>query len=125
MKYLLAFIILLPLFASAQRLTKADSESYRQIIKWALTDKTNYGFLINNAITDKETAVAVAEPILFSVYGKDQIIGERPYSVALIDGYWILGGTLPQPPGELVMGGTFLIVLSAKNGRVIRLIHTK
>ena len=121
MKYLFTCIILLPFFALAQQLTKADSQSYREIIKWALTDKTNYRFQINKAIADKETAVSVAEPILFSIYGKDQIIGEKPYNVALIDGFWILTGTLPDG----YVGGTFLIIFSAKDGRVIKLTHGK
>ena len=111
----------MPLFASSQRLTKADSQFYRQIIKRALTDKTNYHTLVNKVIPDKKTAISVAEPILFNGYGKDQIIAEKPYNVALIDGYWILSGTLPDG----YVGGTFLIILSAKNGKVIKVTQGK
>ncbi len=107
MKYLFICLILLPVFSLAQQITKADSEADRQIIKDALTRKSNKHILVDNVIPDKETAVAVAEGILFRVYGKDHIVGERPYSVNLIDGYWILCGTLPQSPGELVMGEHF------------------
>ena len=111
----------MPLFTSAQQFTKADSQFYRQIIKRALTDKTNYHTAVNKVLPDKKTAISVAEPILFNGYGKDQIIAEKPYNVALIDGYWIMSGTLPDG----YVGGTFLIVLSEKNGRVIKMTHGK
>jgi len=121
MKYLLICLILLPLFSIAQQLTKAELAETRAMIKSALTDKTHRQILVDRVIGDKATAIAVAEPILFKIYGKNQILGEKPYSVSLVDGYWILGGTLPKG----YKGGTFLIIFSAKDGQVIKLIHTK
>ena len=47
-------------------------------------------------ITDKETAIAMAEPLLFKIYGKEKIESERPYEIYLIDGYWYISGTLPK-----------------------------
>jgi len=126
MKYLLICLILLPLFSIAQQLTKAELAGVRAMVKSALTDKSQKQVLVDTVIKDGETAVAVAEPILFKTYGKDHILGEKPYHVNLVDGYWILSGSLPKPgPGEYVVGGTFLIIFSAKDGRVIKLIHTK
>jgi NTF2 fold immunity protein len=72
-------------------------------------------------ITDNETAIAVAEPILFKIYGKDNIISERPYEIYLLDGYWFISGTLPNG----FKGGTFEIIMNSKNGQVIKLIHEK
>jgi len=126
MKYLLICLLLLPLFSSAQQLTKTELQEERQIIKDALNDKTYKQVLVDKVIPDRETAISVAEPILFKVYGKDHIVGEKPYNVHLIDGYWLISGTLPAAlPDEDVVGGTFLIIFSSKDGRVIKLMHGK
>ncbi len=85
------------------------------VINWK--EKPFYDTLIS----DKETAIGVAEAILFNFYGKENIIAERPYEIYLIAGYWYIGGTLP----ENSKGGTFEIIFSAENGRVIKLIHGK
>lgn len=72
-------------------------------------------------ISDSITAVQVAEPILFKVYGKANITNEQPYETYLINHYWVIIGTLPK--GWL--GGTFLLVLDAQDGRIIKLTHGK
>jgi hypothetical protein len=69
----------------------------------------------------KAVAIAVTEPLLFSIYGKENIIRQRPYEVYLINGFWYLSGTLPQD----MDGGTFELVVEAKNGRVVELTHGK
>lgn len=69
----------------------------------------------------KEVAVAVAEPILFNIYGKQHIIRERPYEAYRINGYWYISGTLPAG----YEGGTFEIIMEANNGRVVHLTHDK
>ncbi|MGI4865743.1 MAG: NTF2 fold immunity protein [Janthinobacterium lividum] len=69
----------------------------------------------------KEVAVAVAEPVLFNIFGKQQIVQERPYEAYLINGYWYISGTLPKE----YEGGTFEIIMEANNGRVVHLIHDK
>ena len=66
-------------------------------------------------------AIAVAEPILFSIYGRENIIRERPYRAQLLKGCWHLSGTLP----EAAVGGTFYLVIEASNCRVHALFHTK
>ena len=72
-------------------------------------------------ITTEALAIAVAEPILFSIYGPENIKQQRPYRVHLVDGCWQLSGTLP----EATVGGTFYIVIEASNCRVLTLFHTK
>jgi hypothetical protein len=121
MKYFLTCLILLPLFSCGQQLSDSEIKTDRDIIKNALNDKTGKSVCVEKVVPDKATAVAIAEPILFNVYGKDQILHERPYVVNFVDGYWVLSGSLPKG----WWGGTFLIVVSAKDGRVIRLIHYK
>ena len=94
---------------------KAREAIATAVINWK--DKPFYDTLIS----DKETATSVAEAILFKFYGKENIIAERPYEIYLIAGYWYIRGTLPDNR----MGGTFEIIFSSQNGRVIRLTHGK
>lgn len=72
-------------------------------------------------ISNKGVAIGIVEPILFSVYGKENIIKQRPYEAYLINGFWYIGGTLPK--GE--EGGTFEIVVEATNSRIVSLAHGK
>lgn len=83
--------------------------------------KRNRKPFYDTLITDKETAIAMVEPLLFKIYGKEEIESERPYEIYLIDGYWYISGTLPTG----YLGGTFIIILNSINGEVIRLIHEK
>jgi len=115
MKMFSILIFFSPLFSFGQ------DRNFHQTIKDAIANKSGHEVCVENVLPDKETALAVAEQILFKVYGKDQILGERPYHAKLIDDYWVLSGTLPKN----MLGGTFLIILSAKDGRVIKLIHYK
>jgi hypothetical protein len=121
MKYLFICFFLLPLVSFAQKDNGAESKTFIDYIRNASKDKTHKYILVNKIIPDKETAVAVAEPILFKIYGKEQIVGEKPYQVVLVEGYWVVSGTLPK--GWL--GGVFSIALSAETGKVIILTHGK
>ncbi len=76
-------------------------------------------FLPEKAIPDAETAINIAENVLFKNYGKDNIIKQRPYKIALHENYWIINGTLP----EYSIGGTFLIIINSKDGQIIKLTH--
>jgi hypothetical protein len=79
-------------------------------------------FTWDTLIKTPATAIAIAEPILFDVFGKEQILKEKPYEVYLMEGYWYISGTLPNSYNE---GGAFEIIFSAKDGRIIRLTHYK
>ncbi len=70
-------------------------------------------------ITTNETAIKIAEAILFEVYGKEKILGERPYGVHKIDGYWVISGSVPK----FYDGGGFEIILDARDARVMSIVH--
>ena len=72
-------------------------------------------------IKDSVTLISYAEPILFKTYGKEQILGEKPYIISLKHGIWIMDGTLPKG----YKGGIFHIEIRAKDRKVIKLIHYK
>ncbi len=92
----------------------------REQLHEALTGKGQV-FTWKTLIKNKSTAISIAEPLLFDVFGKEQIISEKPYEVYLIDGYWYISGTIPKGSS----GGGFEIILSAKNAEIIRLTHYK
>lgn len=115
MKHILKLLFFIPLLSFGQNIER------RKIIKDALDDKTGKQILVDKVIPDEATAIAVAEPILFKIYGRDQIIGEKPYTISSVDGYWMLSGSLAKG----YLGGVFFIILSAKDGRVIKLTHGK
>jgi hypothetical protein len=92
-----------------------------QELQNALTDTTEKQILVDTVVTDKETATEIAEKITFKIYGKENIVAQRPYEVHFIKGYWILNGTLPKG----MLGGTFLVIIKAKDGQVIKLTHGK
>jgi len=72
-------------------------------------------------IQNKEIAIAVAEVILDSIYGKKTIDREKPL-VATLDGeVWTVHGSLPKG----VLGGTATIRISKKSGEIISVVHYK
>lgn len=94
----------------------------QQELKAALNDNPHN--VIDNktiVIKDSLTAIAVAEPVLFGIYGKDQITKQRPYEIYFIDNYWIISGTLPTG----YVGGTFLMIIDSKDSKIIRVTHGK
>jgi hypothetical protein len=94
-----------------------------QELKFALTDKSQENFVDGKRIIIKDsvTAISIAEPIIFSIYGKDNIIEQRPYETFLIDKYWIISGTLPKD----YKGGTFLIIIDSRDSRIVKITHGK
>ncbi|MDJ1481790.1 NTF2 fold immunity protein [Cytophagaceae bacterium YF14B1] len=72
-------------------------------------------------VRDKETAIAIAEAVLFKIYGKDQIIKQRPYEVYQIENHWVLFGMLPED----TKGRVFEIAIDAQDGRIVGLTHGK
>ena len=122
MRYWIIFLFILPTYSFAQRDSTDYIKAIRHSIKVALKDKSFKHIITNKPISDKQTAIEVAEPILFKTYGKDRIRDEQPYNADFIDGYWVLSGTLPY---YYTKGGTFLIILDGKDGNVIKLTHSK
>ncbi len=41
----------------------------------------------------------LAEAALFEIYGEAQIKSEQPYEAYLINGYWVINGTLSKRGG--------------------------
>jgi len=92
-------------------------------LKAALNNKTLHN-VVDQKVTlvkDSVTAIAIAEPVLFSVYGKENIINQKPYDIYHIKKYWVISGTLPVD----TMGDTFLIIIDDRNGAIVRITQGK
>ena len=107
---------------NSDRLILGKQYAERELKATLKDDKSNN--VVDNktvVIKDSSTAVAVAEPILFGIYGKTNILSQKPYEIYHIDNYWALAGTLPKG----WKGGTFLIIMDDRNCRILKLIHGK
>ena len=84
-------------------------------------------------VKNEETAVDIAEEILFKTYGKSQIEDQRPYEVRLLGNkVWSLKGTLNNSTLEKLVsrgmpefGGTFEIDIDPRDGKILKIIHYK
>lgn len=124
MKIINVFILLIFTLTSCEEQHTILGKTYaEQELKSALRDSTQHNVIDKETVLIKDslTAISVVEPILFSIYGKDNIIEQRPYEIYFIDKYWILSGTLP----EGYKGGTFLIIMDSRDGKIIRVTHGK
>lgn len=122
------FLTLLTFTLTSYGQTKSDrtilgKSNAEQELKTALSEKTQHNFIDNKTaiIKDSVTAISVVEPILFSIYGKDNITKQRPYEIYFIDNYWVIEGTLPQE----YKGGTFLIIIDSRDCKIIKITHGK
>lgn len=86
-----------------------------------LIDTSKNQIYADTLVRNKESAIKIAEAILCDTYGTSNIKNQRPYEVNYIDGYWALNGTLPENEN----GGTFLIIIKAANGQVVKMTHGK
>ena len=76
-------------------------------------------------VPNEHTAVAIAEAVLFPIYGENEIRGQKPYVVKLVEGKWIINGSMPKAKDtqDAIVGGTFHIVILQRDGRVLEIGH--
>ena len=72
-------------------------------------------------VPDEATAIQVAEKVLIPIYGRKQIESEQPFTARLDGNVWTVCGYLP--PGWV--GGVAAVRIDKRNGRILRIIHTK
>jgi hypothetical protein len=71
-------------------------------------------------VPDKKTAVAIAEAVLFPIYGEKAIRDQRPYVSNLSGGKWTIDGA---PPPRGFAGGSFHIVIRQRDAQIIEIGH--
>jgi hypothetical protein len=125
-KFLIHIILLFFTLAYCQekedryKLGKTHAESE---LKLALSNESQHNVIDNKTliIKDSNTAISIAEPILFNIYGKENIILQKPYEIYQIKNHWVIYGTLPKG----YFGGTFMIIIDARNSKIIKITHGK
>ena len=71
-------------------------------------------------VPDQRTAIAIAEAVLFPIYGEKNIRQQRPYVVKHARGKWIIEGA-PLPAG--FAGGVFHIVIRQRDAKILEITH--
>jgi hypothetical protein len=89
----------------------------------ASADTSKHGVIREEGIVpDAETAIAIAVAVWAPIYGKERIEKQKPYVATLVNGVWIVEGTLPK---EFTRGGVAVAEISKTDGRVLRVSHGK
>lgn len=123
---LILFILLSFSFEGIAQKNFVESPSGKQVAQSQL-NQTLFSERVGNVVNPKssliktdQTAVAVAEPLLFSIYGEKTTVDSRPYDVQKIDNCWIvLGKSAREAAGS--GGGYFLTILNEMDSRVVRM----
>ncbi len=75
-------------------------------------------------VPDSATAVRIAVAVWIPIYGERQIMSEQPFVATLKDSVWTVTGSLPRPPaGAEVVGGTAMVRIAKRDGRILFLWH--
>jgi len=123
---LLLFVLTISFSACGQsnkdRIVLGKEYAKQELIS-VLNDKNQHNIIDNKTVLIKDslTAINIAEPILFSIYGKNNIIKQRPYEAYFLDNFWVIKGSLPKG----YKGGTFLIIIDSRNSQIKKITHGK
>lgn len=73
-------------------------------------------------VPDAATAIKIAVAVWEPIYGQEQISQEKPYTAVLVNGIWIVEGTLPK---QYTVGGVAVAEISKDDGKILRVSHGK
>lgn len=124
MKALILGILLLNFVGCTQNNDRTHlGETHAQKELAIALKKQDHNIIDNKTVIIKDTvtAVNIAQPILFGIYGRDNITKQQPYEIYHIENYWVISGTLQK--GDA--GGTFLIIIDDRNGNILKITHGK
>lgn len=71
-------------------------------------------------VPDADTAIKIAEAVLVPVYG-DEVLEQKPFVATLNNDIWEVNGSLSKG----VVGGVAEVKISKRDGRILRLTHSK
>ena len=108
----LFFIAIVPV-----SLSPGQTPTSRPIPPKVVSGKDRYPLPKEGLVPDKETAIKIAEAVLFRLYGEGSIMGQRPYVVKEDDYIWWITGTLPKD----TFGIVFKIGISKHTAAVLYL----
>ena len=99
-----------------QKFAQNYIDKYLQNVK-----NENYLFNDTKLINDSKTLISVIEPILFKIYGRQNIINQRPYGIYKCNDYWFVIGSLNKG----MDGGVFHLGIDSRNCKIVILFHDK
>lgn len=76
-------------------------------------------------VPDENTATTIARAVLIPIYGERTIRDEEPLTAKRQGDIWIVNGTLHCAIAHPCVGGVAFVALSAKDGRILKVIHGK
>ena len=79
----------------------------------------------NGYVPNEATAIGIALSVWSSIYGREHIEKQKPYSAILVDGYWVVSGSLPKLTTGVMPGGVAHAVIDKSTGQIIYVIHTQ
>ncbi|GGG64875.1 NTF2 fold immunity protein [Epilithonimonas arachidiradicis] len=96
----------------------------RKFVEISLNNETLHNVIVKktrNHLFDKRTIIGIAESALFQIYGKANIIKQKPYKTYRVNNFWLIEGS--QKKNEI--GGVFQIIIDDRTGEIKRMTHGK
>jgi hypothetical protein len=122
MKFCLSIVLLAFCAVSAAQSTREQDEFAWVRNQFKLTKSAHNAFPKNGYVPDKDTAIAIAYAVAVPIYGKKLMDEELPFRAELVDGVWVVLGTLHC---DLCAGGTVIVEIDKASGKILFMIHTK
>ena len=106
-----------------------DQQSSQQI-EYVMNDSLSTDFYTDmksyvpaeGFIPTADIAVKIAECVLLEIYGKESIEKEKPFSVNLVNGIWVIEGHIPNGnDSALTFCGQSYVEIRKSNGEIIKL----
>ena len=124
MKKVLQILLILVFSTSFAQSKNPDLERARKFVEESLNDKTAHNVIVKKTsqnLLEKQTIIKIAEATLFQIYGKENILRQKPYKTYRINNFWLIEGTLQ----EGFKGGVFQIIIDDRTGEIKRITHGK
>lgn len=82
--------------------------------------------ITTNYVPDEETAKKIAEAVWLPIFG-ERIFEQQPYNAALVNGIWIVKGSLPPPCRYIpdCRGGSAYIEIQKSDCKILLVKHGK
>ena len=124
MKKVLQILLISVVSNSFAQSKNPDLERARKFVEESLNNKTAHNVIVkktSKSLLQKETVIKIAELVLFQIYGKENILRQKPYKTYRINNFWLIEGTLQ----EGFKGGVFQIIIDDRTGEIKRITHGK
>ncbi len=88
---------------------------------WSYAQAPKHNYVPPNGyVPDAKTAMQIAVAVWSPIYGTKKIQGEKPFKAKLVNGVWIVEGSLPP---KYTVGGVAVAEISKRDGRILRVSH--